>query len=275
MGDYGSIEDLIGFTKPLSPDVTEDLGTLRAPPKRLAVCAETRNLDRLVEWRDFEALWFYGVKDARLAELLPRVAPRYLSIADFKAPNLAVLPPFAELEALEIGHNTRLENLSDLCRFPGLRLLSLLSCPKVRDIAPIGDLTNLEILDLGGGMWDKFRTPTLAPLARLRNLRFVALKAIRVEDESLEPLAGLTQLEGLELSNQFPTEEYARLSVALPEADCEMFQPFTEANIGRKKRTVMVTGKRKPFLTLPDDQAKLDRYVERFRAMQEKFRKAD
>ena len=100
----------------------------------------------------------------------------------------------------------------------------------------------------------------------------MALKAIRVEDESLEPLAGLSRLEGLELSNQFPTEEYARLSVALPQADCEMFRPFTEANIGRKERTVIVTGKRKPFLALPGDAEKLERYVARFREMQEKFR---
>jgi hypothetical protein len=59
--------------------------------------------------------------------------------------------------------------------------LSLLSCPEVRDIAPIGALANLEVLDLGGGMWDKFRTATLAPLSRLEKLRFVALKAIRAE----------------------------------------------------------------------------------------------
>jgi hypothetical protein len=272
MSRDGSIEDLIGFTKPLSPDIAEDLADLQAAPARLTVAAETRNLDRLADWRDFEALWFYGMKDARLAEILPRVEPRYLSLVDFKSPDLAFLPPFARLEALELGHNTKLADLSDLSRFTGLRLLSLLSCPKVRDIAPIGDLVNLEVVDLGGGMWDKFRTPTLAPLRRLENLRFVALKAIRVEDESLEPLARLRCLEGLELSNQFPTAEYARLSVALPQADCEMFQPFTEANIGRKARTVMVTGKRKPFLTLPDDEAKLERYVARFRVMQDKFR---
>jgi len=272
MNIEGSIEDLIGFKKPLPPDIVEDLANLPAAPARLAVGAETRNLNRLAEWRDFEALWFYSVKDARLAELLPRVAPRYLSIVGFKAADLAFLPALSRLEALELGHNTRLEDLSDLNRFPSLRLLSLLSCPKVRDIAPIGNLTKLEILDLGGGMWDKFRAATLAPLGRLENLRFVALKAIRIEDESLEPLAGLDRLERLELSNQFPTQEYARLSVALPRADCEMFQPYTEANIGRKQRTVMVTGKRKPFLTLPDDEEKLERYVARFQAMQEKFR---
>ena len=268
----GSIEDLIGFTKPLPPDIAEDLADLPAAPARLAVAAETRNLDCLADWREFEALWFYSVKDAQLAEILPSVEPRYLSIVGFKAADLAFLPPFARLEALELGHNTKLADLSGLSGFTGLRLLSLLSCPEVRDIAPIGALANLEVLDLGGGMWDKFRTATLAPLSRLEKLRFVALKAIRVEDESLEPLAGLGRLEGLELSNQFPTQEYARLSVALPQADCEMFQPFTEANIGRKERTVMVTGKRKPFLTLPGDAEKLERYVARFREMQEKFR---
>ena len=34
----------------------------------------------------------------------------------------------------------------------------------------------------------------------------------------------------------------------------------------------MITGKRGPVLTLPDDAARLKRYVKRFEEMQEKFR---
>ena len=34
----------------------------------------------------------------------------------------------------------------------------------------------------------------------------------------------------------------------------------------------MVTGKGKPVLSLPEDATRLDRYVQRFREMQESFR---
>lgn len=270
-----AIEDLIRFTQPAPPELSADLADVTGVPERLAVSGKTRNLARLAEWPELEALWAFEASEAQLAEIAARCQPRYLNVFGFKSPDLAWLAPLASaggLEALELSRNTRLADLTALSGFSGLRLLSIVSCPKVRDLAPIGDLANLEILDLGGGMWNTFRVATLAPVARLERLRFVALKAIRVEDESLAPLASLGRLERLELSNQFPTEEFARLSVALPGADCAMFQPFTEAHIGRKGRTVMVTGKRKPFLSLPDDQARLDRYVARFRVLQDKFR---
>lgn len=273
------IEDLIQFTQPAPPDVTEDLADLRTAPARLAVSGKTRNLARLADWPDLEALWAFEASEAQLGEIAVRCRPRYLNVFGFKSPDLAWLAPLAasgvasgRLAALELSRNTRLADATALSAVSALRLLSVVSCPKLRDIAPVGDLVNLEILDLGGGMWNTFRIATLAPVRRLEQLRFVALKAIRVEDESLAPLAGLRRLERLELSNQFPTEEYARLSVALPRAECERFAPFTEAHIGRKARTVMVTGKRKPILTLPDDQERLDRYVARFRALQDRFR---
>ncbi len=270
-----SIEDLIGFTPPAPPEPATDLADLPGAPARLAVSGKTRNLARLADWSDLEALWAFEANEAQLGEIAARCRPRYLNVWGFKSPDLSWLRPLAphgRLAALELSRNTRLADLSALSGFPALRLLSIVSCPKVRDLAPVGELANLEILDLGGGMWNTFRVATLAPVARLEKLRFVALKAIRVEDESLAPLAGRGRLERLELSNQFPTEEFARLSVALPRAACTLFAPYTEVFTGRKAHTVRVTGKRKPILALPDDQAKLDRYVARFRALQDRFR---
>lgn len=148
----------------------------------------------------------------------------------------------------------------------------LSDCPKVHDLGPIAALENLEILDLSGGMWSTFKPDTLAPLADLRKLRGLSLKAIRVVGESLAPVAGLTQLQELELSNQFPTEEYARLSVALPRVPCTHFAPYLDFGAGAGATQVMVTGKGKPVLALPKDAARLERYVQQFRAAQDRFR---
>ncbi|MGR5899786.1 hypothetical protein ACT7C8_20150 [Bacillus cereus] len=44
---------------------------------------------------------------------------------------------------------------------------------------------------------------------------------IKVQDRSLEPLMNLKRLKKLNVSNQFPMEEYAKLSVVLQNTECE------------------------------------------------------
>ena len=168
--------------------------------------------------------------------------------------------------------DTKVTDISFLEQLPNLRLLGLSDCPKVRDISPIAALKNLEVLDLSGGMWSTFRPMTLKPLEGLSNLWGLSLKAMRVGDQSLEPVAGLKNLQVLELSNQFPTLEYARLSVALPDTKCDHFEPFLDFNAGSRAKQVMVTGKGKPVLKLPEEQVRLDHYVAQFRALQDSFR---
>ncbi len=56
------------------------------------------------------------------------------------------------------------------------------------------------------------------------------LTNINVDDQSLEPLSQLHVLETLEISNQFPLEEYAKLSVELSQTECKMFSPYIKLN---------------------------------------------
>ncbi len=122
-------------------------------------------------------------------------------------------------------------------------------------------------------MWSTFKPDTLKPLENLDKLWGLSLKAIRVGDQSLEPVANLKQLRYLELSNQFPTEEYARLSVALPDTECTHFAPYVDFFPDKDgTKQVMVTGKGKPVLSLPKDSARLERYVQRFRELEDSFR---
>jgi hypothetical protein len=268
-----SVDDLIGFTQPAPPDVSEDLAAVEGAPRRLAILGKTRHLQRLAELPGLEALWIGEVNEAQFQKIVPLIDPLYLNIHGMRVADLTPLAGLTRLQGLEITWNTKVADIAFVERLAALRLFALSHCPKVRDIGPVGSLQNLEVLDLSGGMWSTFCPRTLAPLRHLRKLRGLSLKTIRVEDQSLAPVAELKQLEYLELSNQFPTEEFARLSVALPHLDCAQLEPYVELGSDRARTRVMVTGKRKPLLTLPEDQAKLTRYVERFRELQETFRR--
>jgi hypothetical protein len=263
-----SVDDLIQFTQVMPPDVMDDLASEAGAPTRLAITGKTANLDRLAQWSSLEALWVFEVNEAQLGKIIPLVDPQYLQIDGMRVADLSVLASLRRLIGLEIRWNTKAADISVVGNFTGLRLLALSHCPKVRDLTPIAALKDLEILELTGGMWSTFRPETLEPLRHLEKLAAISLKNIRVGDQSLQPLGGLKSLAHLEISNQFPTEEFARLSVALPDVECEKFAPYVDLRKSNPNFNVMVTGKGKPFLKLPDDKDRLARYVARFRQLQ-------
>ena len=266
------IDDLIGMHPNVPPAVAEDLSPVDGATRRLAILGPTKNLERLSQLTSIEALWVGNVGERDFARIVSVIDPLYLAFDGLRAPDLSLLGRLTRLQALEIRWNTKVSEISFLRTLIGLRLLTLSHCPKVHDLGPIGALRNLEVLDLSGGMWSTFKPESLQPLANLDKLWGLSLKAIRVQDQSLVPLTGLKQLRQLELSNQLPTEEYARLSVALPSTQCTHFAAYFDLWDKRGSKQVMVTGKGKPILSLPQDQARLDVFVQRFRALQDGFR---
>jgi hypothetical protein len=241
---------------------------------RLSILGGTKHLERLGEFTGLEALWAGEVNAAQLEQIVSLTDPEYLMVNGVRAEDLSSLARLRRLRALEIIWDTKVSDVSFLTQMTGLHLLGISHCPRVHDLSPIAALRNLEVLDLSGGMWSVFKPDTLQPLAGLDRLWGLSMTNIRVGDQSLEPVARLRALRKLELSNQFPTREYARLSVTLPNTECTHFEPYFAVFHGRGE-TVMVTGKGKPVLELPRDQAKLDKYVAQFRALQEEFRTAE
>ncbi|EJR54011.1 hypothetical protein IIM_02268 [Bacillus cereus VD107] len=112
----------------------------------------------------------------------------------------------------------------------------------------------------------------MEPLKHLSNLKYLFLSNINAKDESLEPVSQLTVLQELVISNQFPTEEYARLSVTLPNTQCEYFRPFIHLSSPIDDKDIMVIGKRKQFLNSKVDMKRLKKYEEQFKLLQDKYR---
>ena len=151
-----------------------------AEPIRLAILGKTLNIVRLSDPPSTEALWVGDVNERQFDEILPLIAPLYLLFDGFRVADLTPLGRLRQLEALEVRWNTKVTELSFLENLKGLRLLALSHSPKVHDMEPIAALTNLEILDLSGGMWSTFRPDTPEPIGQLKKLRGLSLKAIRV-----------------------------------------------------------------------------------------------
>lgn len=212
-----------------------------------------------------------GINEKTIERLCDMVRAPTLNFYEMRVADLSPLTKFVDLQHLSIRWNTKVTDLSPLAELTQLRTLVLEDVPKVDDLTPLASLRELIGLDFSGGIWNKNRALTLDPIAALPKLLDLHLTNLAVSNDGLRPLAGCKQLRRLRLSNQFPTEDYAYLSVHLPDVECEMFAPYVPLECPIGDNDVMVVGKRRPFLNSKRDIDKMARYAERFQKHQEEF----
>ena len=227
------------------------------------------DIDRILEG---SAAYVVGLNEKLFPKFCEHVRVESVQFYNMPVKDLAPLVRLKGLSHLAVRWNTRIEDISFLKEMSGLKTLILEDTPKVKDLSPLGCLSNLSSLMYAGGVWNKNRAETLAPIGSLDQLRELVLNNLKVESGGLRPIGNCRGLESLEVSNQFPTEDYAYLSVSLPDTRCEKFAPFVRlAPGGVGGKDVMVVGKGKPLLNSVDDADRIAKVGAAFRDLQSKF----
>ncbi|MGN4544270.1 leucine-rich repeat domain-containing protein [Bacillus cereus group sp. MYBK95-2] len=255
------------------PKIIKYLKTLENIPDELAIDGKTKNLEKLASFSEINKLWIFTVNQKQFETILNYIKPKILYIYEMRVEDLSPLEKLTDIEELHMCWNTKATTLWDLTQNIKLISLSIEDFSKLDNVEPLIHCENLKKLNLSGGIWKSLNIYTLEPLKYLANLKELTLMNIKVKDESLKPLSYLYQLQKLNISNQFPTEEYARLSVILKNTKCDFFQPyinFPDDSIDDKN--IMVVGKRKPFLNSDTDLKKIKKYEEQFKIFQDKYK---
>ena len=255
------------------PQFADDLSNVDVSSTELFIRGKTRNIERLKSFSNLKKLWIYTVNQKEFNTILSLVNPKMLHIYEMRVEDLSIISSLKDVEILALEWNTKAQSLWEFSNNTSLKSLSIKDFSKLSDIRPVKYSEGLELLDLSGGDSNSLRLKNLDPLKQLKNLKFLGLSNIRVEDESLEPITELKGLQELEISNQFPTEEYAKLSVALPNTKCDKFKAYVYLSSPIGNEDVMVVGKRKPFLNSKVDVKRLQKYEQQFEGFQENYRK--
>jgi hypothetical protein len=216
------------------------------------------------------AAYVVGAGDREVSALGTLVDVEFLRFYELRAARLEPLSQIQRLRHLKIEWDTKLRELDAIAALENLETLIVIDTPKVRDLSPLKALTHLAALEYSGGIWNKQHADSLEPLASLPKLEELVLTNLRVQSGGLTPLARCRSLRTLRLSNQFDTEDYAFLSVALPQVQCDSFHPWVPVELSNGADT-MITGRRKPFLNSSTDGARIAAYERAFRALQAKF----
>ncbi|MFD3445888.1 hypothetical protein ACFDTO_14945 [Microbacteriaceae bacterium 4G12] len=251
------------------PNITKNLTEVTNEVRELAIDGKTKNLERLSNLK-IEKLWIFSVNQKQFDEILTYVTPDILYIYEMRVADLSMLQKLSNLKELYMCWNTKNTDLWDLSYNKNLTSLLIEEFSKLEDLTPIKDGIHLQSLYLSGGIVKALHVQTLKPLSNLVNLNKLTLMNIKVKDDSLEPLMNLKEIKELNLSNQFPTEEYAKLSVVLSNTKCNFFKPYVYIE-SLEGKDIMVIGKKKPFLNSKTDIAKIQKYEEQFKKIQEQF----
>ncbi len=173
-----------------------------------------------------------------------------------------------------IENATKVTDIEWLGKMQGLRSLTLMDLKRLRDLTPLGQLTDLEALAVAGGIWNRMKVESLAPLGKLSRVRYLHITNLQPDDRSLAPLTDMASLEELDCGNLFSMDQFAAMAHRRPEVRCTWFQPFMAMpglpcrRCGRD-RQVMLTGLRKPTLCSACDADKLARHIEQFESLKQ------
>lgn len=240
-------------------------------------------LDAISASRRATALRVSGLDQEGFEALVSRFGVQFSGLYFWKCPRISDLAPLEDLPNLThvaFYWNQRATRLWDFSKTPNLRGLQFDDFSRLRDVGDLATAGSLEELSFGDAVWVKAVVASLAPLERLEELRALSFFVRRIEDGRIQPLAMLRQLEQLDCpTNLFTTEQLAWLRARLPDATqgrvlapiLRLQEPLPTAE-GSAPKDVLVIGKRKPFLSSNSDATRVQRYLDDFWALVERFR---
>ena len=155
----------------------------------------------------------------------------------------------AQLRYVHIGSSPGIQSIAPVRDLAQLQWLELDNVKLVTDLTPVGRLKNLEGFSFTGAEGRGNVVKSFEPLKDLEQLRWLHLGAIHPEDGSIDAIGHLKNLQWLGIGNYFSTEQFARLSVKLPNTVSSWLKPYDD--LGRlgimcghcKSSKFMLTGK--------------------------------
>jgi hypothetical protein len=189
--------------------------------------------------------------------------------------SLEAIAGLKNLRHFRFGQSGAVESVQPIAKLTQLEWLFIEGVSKDTSLDAYGALTTLIGLGINGIEGKPLVVPTLSPLAKLINLRWLHLGSIRTTDGSLAPLAKLQRLEYLGLPNFFATEEFSKLAAKLPNTSSDRLLPYARYHTScpgcRKCRThglVTTNGSGSKWLCPNCDAETLVKYIVKFRLAQ-------
>ena len=244
------------------------------------------DLDAIAARPEATALRVSGLDQQTFELLIHRYGSQFDAIYFWKSGRIADLTPLETLPQLRLVAfyvNQRTARLWDLRRTARLVALRFENFTRLHALDDLATGRTLQELDFGDALWNTPVFDSLSPLAALTSLRRLSFNARKITDGRIQPLASLPQLDWLGFTaNLFTTPQVAWLKAHLPESvrsnvvgplfHLGSIKNLSDGSVTELGKNVLVVGKRKPALNASRDAARIQRYVEEFDRLVQRFR---
>jgi len=252
-----------------------DLTGVSRGSKELVVWGEGIDVDILKTLPKLESLGVYKAKKKDLAKIarIGELTLPSLNLRFWPEPDLTAFRPPKGLRYFTVWQSNALVRLDGIEAAAEVEALALNDNGRLESLAPLAALPKLAELTLSGGIWSKQETERLDALAQLKALRRLQLRGLDGRGLDLAPVARLQHLEALDLwARDFPMEEVAKVAAGHPAYLKQLldlpdyprrdeFGRCAKCDATRKQMFL----KRRKFLWCPNcDKAGLDRLLATF-----------
>lgn len=213
------------------------------------------------------ALDLRNVDAAAFSEIRTNGRAATLRLYHLTTVNLQGVEALHTVTDLSLHWAPKITSVAPVFAMSWLRRLEIVDFPRLTDLHGVEQLTHLDEFRAAGGVWKPLRIDTIKPLSRLRNLSRLSLQHIRLEDDDITPLAALSNLQSLVLSNEFEREQVAYLAKHLNGGLEEPLAAYSETSRACKRcgePAFMFTGRGMPFLCRVCDATRFQRLEREF-----------
>lgn len=190
-----------------------------------------------------------------------------------KVQNFNLLEKLVNLQGVTIIGPTKAVSLWDMSKNKKLWFLHIADCKSlIYNPTFLNSGIHLEEIIIASSLWSDHAMKNLEWLNGLKNLKKLELWGIKLEEKNIDFLSYVPKIEEFNFdSYMFTTEQIAYMCAKYPHITGSALCAYNTCDAYSKD--IRVCGHRKPELSLPKDQARLDKYVKEFNELIELYKK--
>lgn len=222
-----------------------------------------------------EILEICGMNQESLEYFVQHYGKTYRYLSFFKCQLIQDFSPLEDLACLEevsLYWNIRADKLWNMECNTSLRTISISDAKRITlkpDLLKTSKV--MESVVFSGSIFNNYPMESLDCFAGMPTLKHLWLNNIRLNDKNMDALKTLSTLERFDFdAGMLTTEEIAWIVAKYPNLSGKCLCAYNKEDA--MLNDVRVCGFRKPGLDLPQHQKRLDKYIDQFNALVEKYR---
>lgn len=238
-----------------------------------------KEIDVLQDHPDVDVITISGLRQDTFAYLIRTYGKQLKAIRFFKnklVEDWSLLGTLPDLEYVYFFYNQRISSLWDMSGNTALSGLCIEDFTRLSSIRGIETAPVLKEFRIGNAVWDRMTIESLKPLAHtpIEKFRFYGKTVVENDYSFLWDLPHLKQFDFP--TNLLTTEQVAWIVSNFPhlkgfalqaKRDCTLYDSAM-----KEVPAALIVGKRKPTLMIRGNEKRIERYLENFELLKQKYK---